>query len=41
MGIKNRKKTTDEFLLDLKSKGKWDDNYDYSKVKYDENRTNN
>ena len=35
MGIKNRKKTTEEFLSDLKSKGNWNENYDYSKVIYE------
>ena len=31
---RNRKKTTQEFLNDIKSKGVWDENYDYSKLEY-------
>ena len=31
---RNRKKTTQEFLYDIKSKGVWDENYDYSKLEY-------
>ena len=31
---KSRRKTTQEFLDDIKLKGVWNDNYDYSKVEY-------
>ncbi|MGB0376316.1 MAG: hypothetical protein ACPGC5_03885, partial [Flavobacteriaceae bacterium] len=31
---KSRRKTTEEFLDDIKLKGVWNDNYDYSKVEY-------
>jgi len=33
--MKNRKKTNEEFLSDIKKKGVWNDDYDYSLIKYD------